>query len=229
MTRHAYSAIFALALGATACFDFFDPQPRSDGEACDQDDQCRSERCHGGMCTGSSCDIDGDCVAGFRCAEPGRLVEVLTLGAAKGSCVPTCEACPDDGRWACTGNACSCDDAPFVDAGGPYTAVVGETVRLVGSAEPAPGRNVESAVWSTWEVGELGHGLEAEVVFTTPGIHTVALLVTDDDSASGTAHAEVDACSPVDGPCGNDHDCCDEAMVCSLATGTSEWRCAAPH
>ena len=224
------SLAFALLVSVTGCFGLFTPDPKVDGESCDDDDDCRSSHCVGGMCTGSSCDHAGDCQGGFSCAEPGTLVEVFSLGLADGSCVPTCDVCPiENPRWTCSGESCGYDGTPWVDPGGPYTAVVGEPVRLSGSAELVDGRDVETASWESWSDGTLGEGLEIDAVFMTPGEQEVTLVVQDDATMSGSAPAMVSVCSPEDGPCGYDGDCCGEGvLVCLLDANGGPSRCGAP-
>jgi hypothetical protein len=182
------------------------------------------------MCTGSSCDVDGNCESGFTCAEPGTLAEVFSFGLATGSCVPTCAVCPEgEPRWSCSGNACLYDDTPVVDAGGPYAAIVGEPVRLSGTAEPAPDREIAAARWSSWQQGLLGEGLEIDAVFTTPGSHTLALDVEDDEHAVGSASTMVLVCSAAGGPCGDESDCCGPGeLTCLFEADPYDGRCGAP-
>lgn len=218
--------VFALLSCLAGCFGLFEPDPQPDGESCDEDDECRSGSCVGGMCVGSSCRSNG-CEPGFTCSDPGTLAEVLTLGLASGSCVPTCDVCPlENPRWTCSGTSCGYDGSPHVDPGGPYEAVVGEPVRLSGSAEPADGAEITEVTWDSWRDGPLGDGFEIDAVFMTPGEQEVTLTVRDDEHGLGSAAAQISVCSREDGPCGYAEDCCgDGELVCASDPQTSTAVC----
>jgi hypothetical protein len=226
----ACSTLLPLLAALAGCLGLFEPEPQPDGDSCDVGEDCESGTCIGGMCVGSSCSDRSRCEVGFTCSDPGTLAEVFTLGLASGSCVPTCDACPlENPRWSCSDNACGYDGNPHVDAGGPYEAVLGEPVRLVGSAELAPDREVERAHWSSWRDGELGDGLEIEAVFMTPGAQEITLAVEDDEYGYGSATAQVTVCSPEGAPCFYDQDCCGQGeLACNVDPAGASSSCGAP-
>lgn len=202
----ATGLVLGFALSSTACF----MSPRSDGETCESDDDCFSESCVGGICAFSSCNGTGDCEAGFVCEEPPTWAEWLTIGIAQGSCNPTCDACPweENPRWTCNDDSsCTYDGAPWVEVGGPYEAIVGEPVTLVGSVETADGRELERVVWQANGL-ELGTELELSTTFSMPGYYDLTLVATDADDRIGSAATSIDVCAPVATPCAWVEDCC---------------------
>lgn len=203
--------IAIVALGfASGCFiaDAFD-EPNRDGASCEEDADCASDTCVGGMCAYSSCNGPGDCEADFRCDEPELWEEGITLGLAKGRCAPTCSACPDDDeRWSCSDMVCRYDGTPRVDAGGPYEGVVGQPLVLHGAAELAEGRDLGSATWM-FAGSEIATGLEVDHLPVAPMNGTLELLVTDETGLSSFATASVHVCSNEGSPCDGDGDCCE--------------------
>jgi hypothetical protein len=176
-----------------------DEDPKADGESCDEDDDCRSEFCRGGMCTASSCDTAADCEDGFVCDDPAAWEEGLSLGFAKGVCVPTCDRCPfrAEPRWICGGQTCGYDASPIVDAGESYEGIVGEPIALHGEVDLDDGRDMVSAQW--WLSGTVvATGLDAEIAVDMPGTWSIDLVVTDDASSVGVATATVVVCDEPD-------------------------------
>lgn len=78
---------------------------------------------------------------------------------------------------------------PIADAGGPYSAVEGDSVTLDGSGSFDPDGTIVSWAWDTDEDGYFddAFGETAEVSFDDDFDGTVALRVTDDSGLSGDA------------------------------------------
>jgi hypothetical protein len=209
---------------ALAC-GLFQPDPQPDGESCDSDEGCRSGHCVGGICAYSSC---GSCAEGFSCEQPGAWVEVLSLGLARGTCVPTCEVCPwqDEPRWMChsPSSECTYDASVHVTLEGPATAEVGEPVRFVATIEPDEGREVETIAFAL-DSTPVGDTEEVEFTIDVPGVHWVDITVTDDVASIGSAHAEIMVCGPTDTVCTNDADCCVAGDVCRWQPDGMAARC----
>jgi hypothetical protein len=203
--------------------------PRQDGESCEAHDECESESCASGICAFSSCEHQGNCEAGFTCDEPPSWLEVLSFGVAKGVCRPSCAICPheQEPRWSCdvAENACYYDASPWVDAGGPYVAAVGEPVVLEGTVELAPGRSM-ARLWWVHADTELGTQPRIEAVFDTAGLQHVSFLVEDDSGSLSSTTAEVDVCGPQGAACGYGS-CCGD-LECRDDDGDGELACALP-
>lgn len=78
--------------------------------------------------------------------------------------------------------------APVVDAGGPYAAVVGQSVVLSGVASDA------DALEYSWNFGDgsaPAAGASATHTYTIQGTYTAVLTVTDDDGASTSASTSI--------------------------------------
>jgi hypothetical protein len=197
----------------------FDEDPKSDGESCDEDDDCESSYCRGGMCTASSCDTTAECESGFVCDEPADWEEGLSFGLAKGACIPTCDRCPFrvEPRWICGGDLCGYDASPWVDAGEMYEGIAGDPIAVRGEVELDDGRELVSAEWHL-QGTVVASGLEAELVIDMPGTWTIDLLVTDDGPSSGSASATIVVCGETGASCWSATDCC-EGLACS-ETGT---------
>ncbi len=83
--------------------------------------------------------------------------------------------------------------APTADAGGPYTAGIGETITLDGSSSSDPDGTI---VLFEWDLDDDGAYDDATGTTTTnswssAGTHTIGLKITDDDGATDTDTATV--------------------------------------
>jgi len=206
-------------LFSSGCFAFaiaeaVEKDPRRDGESCSDDDDCDSEVCRGGMCTASSCESSGECEQGFVCDEPPSWVEGLSLGFARGACMPTCDRCPFrvEPRWICGGELCSYDTAPWVDAGDAYDGIVGDPIAVTAEVDLDDGRELVSAQWM-WQGEVVASGLEAEIVIEAAGTWSVTLVVTDEAAATGSASVPLHVCVEAGQACAGADDCC-EGLEC---------------
>jgi len=202
-------------LSCGCVFGLFEKDPKTDGESCDEDDDCASERCRGGMCTGSSCDSSAGCQAGFSCDEPAAWEEAVSLGTAKGVCIPTCDRCPFrvEPRWVCSdpegpaSSPCGYDASPWVEAGEAYDGIVGDPIAVRGEVELDDGRELVSAEWM-FQGTVVASGLEAEITIDVPGTWSLDLIVTDDEYGSATASATIVVCGEPGAACASAADCC---------------------
>lgn len=220
MPRRFASLVLALALPSGCMFDLFDDEhdaPARDGADCGHDDDCSSGTCLGGMCTASSCNLDGECEGGFQCNEAPTWIEVVSLGTADGVCVPDCNTCPlENDRWTCGGTACAFDPNPRLTTGGPYEAIVGEPITLEVMIELDVGREVQSIEWS---YGGMIISTETTADFVPDLAATLNVGLTVIDDGYGYAYTDVPvmACIEQGGACGYPGECC-AGLECS-ATG----------
>ena len=90
------------------------------------------------------------------------------------------------------------DNPPVASAGGPYTATVGATVMLDGrgSSDPnaACGDSIVSYAWDLDNDGDYNNAMGATpmVTFSTPGMQTIRLRVTDEFGATGDDPTMID-------------------------------------
>ena len=85
---------------------------------------------------------------------------------------------------------------PLVNAGGPYTCLVGETISLYGACDD-PGPIDATSLTCTW--ADFSGAAISEPSYTcpaSPGQVTVTLTATDKDGASGQASATVSVITP---------------------------------
>jgi PKD repeat protein len=76
--------------------------------------------------------------------------------------------------------------APTADAGGPYTALVGETINFDGSGSSDPDGSIVSYDWDFGD-GNTGTGVSPAHAYAAAGLYTVSLTVTDNEGAADTA------------------------------------------
>jgi PKD repeat protein len=81
---------------------------------------------------------------------------------------------------------------PSADAGGPYAAVVGHSIELVGTASD-PGLDTLAYEWDLDEDGEFDDAtvLNPSYTWTSPGVYTVGLRVMDEDGGMSADSAMV--------------------------------------
>lgn len=208
---------FVTVLPASGCvFDLFDHEdpPKRDGAECDHDEGCKSGACRGGMCTASSCNVTSNCAGGFTCEMAPTWVEVLSLGLAKGVCLPDCNTCPlEHERWSCAGTVCGYDADPHLTIGGPYEGIVGDPIALAVTFELDDGRELGTIEWS-WNGMIVSTEATAEIVPDAPGTFWANVTVTDDASGYASAAVELRVCAEQGGACGYTDDCCAE-LSCS--------------
>jgi RHS repeat-associated protein len=87
-----------------------------------------------------------------------------------------------------------CNEPPVANAGGPYSAESGETIRLDASGSFDPDGNISSDpngnnLSYQWDFGDGGTCREAtcSYAYLTPGTYTVTVTVTDDFGATASA------------------------------------------
>lgn len=75
---------------------------------------------------------------------------------------------------------------PTADAGGPYTGNVGTPVSFDGSASSDPGGSITAYDWDFGD-GNMGTGATPMHTYSTDGVFTVTLTVTDNDTQTDVA------------------------------------------
>lgn len=203
-----YVAALLLAIAPTGCFIFAD-DPKRDGASCHHDDECESSVCKGGMCTASSCNVTSNCQSGFTCDMAPTWLEVASLGAAKGVCLPDCDTCPSDEnpRWICGGSTCSYDANPRLEISAPTEAIVGDPIALAVDVELDHDRELGTISW-TWNGMVVSTERTAEITPELPGTISVELTVTDDDYGYASATATIAVCAEQGDACYYVGDCC---------------------
>ena len=88
---------------------------------------------------------------------------------------------------------------PVADAGADQTALVGETVSFDGSGSSDPDGTIMSYDWDFGD-GTTGNGMTTTHPYSTAGIYTVTLTVTDNEGATGTDTASVIVTAPNEPP-----------------------------
>ncbi len=73
--------------------------------------------------------------------------------------------------------------APIASAGSDKTILVNETLTLNGSASSDPDGDALSYAWSA-DNKDIAPGIQSEISFSTPGVYTIVLTVTDTDGLS---------------------------------------------
>ena len=85
----------------------------------------------------------------------------------------------------------SVNDAPVADAGGPYSALVGELVVFEGSGSFDLDGTIVTYEWDFGD-GSTGSGVAPDHVYLSAGLYVVSLTVTDDGGLSDTATSSAD-------------------------------------
>lgn len=82
--------------------------------------------------------------------------------------------------------------APVAKAGGPYSGLVGQAIRLTGTAtDPSPVDQASLFYWWDFGDGATANGAVVDHVYTQPGAYTARLTVSDRDNALSVATATV--------------------------------------
>ncbi len=85
----------------------------------------------------------------------------------------------------------SVNDAPVADAGGPYSALVGELVVFEGSGSFDLDGTIVTYEWDFGD-GSTGSGVAPDHAYSSAGLYVVSLTVTDDGGLSDTATSSAD-------------------------------------
>ena len=85
----------------------------------------------------------------------------------------------------------SVNDAPVADAGGPYSALVGELVVFDGSGSFDLDGSIVAFEWDFGD-GSTGSGVAPSHTFLSAGLYVVSLTVTDDGGLTDTATSSAD-------------------------------------
>jgi len=107
-------------------------------------------------------------------ASPGTYLVTLTVTDDDG-------ATDSDSAYAYVGS----NQYPVADAGGPYSANVGQAIVFDGSASYDPDGSIVSYHWDFGD-GYTGSGVVITHSYVTGGTYTVTLTVTDNDGATDT-------------------------------------------
>jgi len=86
---------------------------------------------------------------------------------------------------------------PVANAGPDQTVIVNENVQFDGSASTDPDGTIVSYVWAFGDT-KTGSGAKPNHAYTTTGLKTVKLTVTDDDGLKGTDTAVITVKTPAD-------------------------------
>lgn len=212
-----------------------DPDPSTgriaDGEACERNDQCRSNACLGKLCAGStcSCPLGGcsdrgspseGCERGWLCDE-----NPLTIIFGQGICRRSCDAsCPEFYR--CEDQFCRFDAPPPAVTATVSNARprIGEVVRFSATAESELGV-IERYVW-VFRVDDIAEGQTVERAFDEAGRYTVDAYAEDSVNATGSARVEVDVCFREREACPEQTSCCDALICMQDARASSTFSCA---
>jgi PKD repeat protein len=130
----------------------------------------------------------------------------VTHAFAAGTYTVTLTVTDDAGATASTVSdvtisAADAPQAPVANAGGPYSATVGEAVQFDGSASTDPDGSIASYEWDFGN-GNTDTGVSPVHMYDTAGTYTVTLTVTDDSgmTATGGTTAEITDAPVVDTP-----------------------------
>ena len=96
-------------------------------------------------------------------------------------------------------NVTAPNEPPVADAGPDQMALVGETVTFNGSGSYDPDGTIVSYDWDFGD-GTNGTGVTTTHAYSTAGIYTVTLTVTDNEGAPGTDTASVNITAPNEPP-----------------------------
>lgn len=217
--------VAAFAAGLGGCFNKADL-----GEPCGSGDDCDSDSCNWGICTPGGCGSGGSCPEDWTCIEPGALAEIFSFGLANGACALTCEACPQEPRYACGGGICSYDHLPVVTIQGPTEGELGATVMLTAVAEVVEGREVGGVAWSWYEAGQekTASGPGLALVIAESGSLSVTVVVTDDAGFKGGASTTISVCLAEGAACDGFYDTCCGANQCLYGPDGEPATCSPP-
>jgi hypothetical protein len=198
----------------------------ADGSECSKDDECKSNRCNDGYCSGSSCEKAGStegCDDGWKCvhhdADP---ITGFFGNDGSDTCQPTCGHCP--GNYHCpkeapAGTQCSYGRAPLEITITAEKAIIGRPVKIIASAANAAGPLASCS----WEVGdgkpgEYNVGPIVTRTFEDAREHWAKATCKDGAGAIGSGEGKVDVACPPSGDACIPKKCCanmDERCVSS--------------
>lgn len=81
--------------------------------------------------------------------------------------------------------------APTADAGGSYSATVGEPVAFDGGGSTDSDGKIDTYRWDFGDASDILKGRRQEHTYDTPGTYTATLEVKDDDGATDTDETTV--------------------------------------
>lgn len=215
------------------------PRGAPDGDVCEVDGDCASERCvvhDDGMngaeplalCGGSDCHDDDDCEAGWGCrtylVESASFLGVFDDDEYASRCFRRCDACPE--RFACaavTDEWCTYDPewgTPHLSLTGPDVAHDGQEVTLEASATSDVGLAIDRIAWQFGD-GSAAEGATVRRVLgpadhNTAGTYLVRASAVDVDGHTAEALLTITRCLTAGATCytdGTGASCCAGACV----------------